>query len=165
MPGIAFSLTPEYGTAAIYFQNSSYAKNSSLCDSLPSSVATLTLGFCDTAAISDFETARALLDALKASVAAYLDTTFCFAHLVMPDSHQLYQKAVLEKSLTALSSPTTSAMLLAPIPPEQAVLIVDYSRSGLRLALFCDDDDGIVDVLRWDYYPELGLAQSEQSGH
>ncbi|KAH7140203.1 hypothetical protein B0J13DRAFT_419480, partial [Dactylonectria estremocensis] len=203
VPGVAFDLTPDYGTAAIYFQNSSYAKvayvegsatnkafmrrnasqmplkNNALCGMLPVSLAAHTLGFCDMVASSDLDTTRTLLNTLKASVTAYLGTTFCFADVVVPDRRQAYQQDVIVKSLAAVglrqsfcpSGADYRAVQANNIPEstdpsaeEQAILVVDYSNSGLRLLLF-SDDHGIGDDLRRDYQPNLGAAHSGQPGH
>ncbi|KAH7166407.1 hypothetical protein EDB81DRAFT_284980 [Dactylonectria macrodidyma] len=203
IPGVAFDLTRDYGTAAIYYPNSSYAKvayvegssaykafmrrdatatpvhDNSLCHLLPVSLTKLTFGYCDIAASSDVDSSRALLDTLKTSVTAYLGTTFCFADIVIPDRRQAYQRGVIEKSLVAVglrqsfrpSGADYRAVQSHNIPDstnpnvyERVFLVVDYSNSGLRLLLFCDDY-GVGGDLRRNYQPQLGAAHSDQPGH
>ncbi|KAJ9669669.1 hypothetical protein H2201_000053 [Coniosporium apollinis] len=134
VPGVGLSLTPDYGTAAIYFANGSIAEvaqiegrpeykafmrrkeapsslKTSLCDAFPPTLQQATLNFCSKP--PDSASVVSLLRALKYSVEAYLGTTFCFADVVIPDSSRTYQCNVIEKAIIAVGLRQTHSILNA----------------------------------------------------
>ncbi|KAF9878140.1 hypothetical protein CkaCkLH20_04178 [Colletotrichum karsti] len=206
VPGVGFSLTPDYGTAAIYFQNGSSvsvariegspayksfmrkhddrenaAEEASAVSSLRSSVCRsiqpLSLPVCKRE--PDFASVQGLLRSLQSSVNSYLGATFCFAGIAVPDRNRQYHNHVIEESLKSIGLRQTHQILDAPRlvlvannidssespgHKSQAVLSVDYSASGLNVALFAEDA-GVADIIRRNYSQHLGGDHQSEHGH
>ncbi|SPO01669.1 uncharacterized protein DNG_04342 [Cephalotrichum gorgonifer] len=124
IPGVAFSLTPNYGTAAIHYANGStisvarvegsrayqdfmrreaapVSTTIPFCDYIPSALGPLALGMCACPVREDTASVEALMRELRASVASSMGTDFCYADLVLPSRLQAppYQKEVIVKAL------------------------------------------------------------------
>ncbi|KAK2760147.1 hypothetical protein CKAH01_16550 [Colletotrichum kahawae] len=129
VPGVGFSLTPDYGTAAIYFQNGSYVEVAriegspayksfmrksdnitSIAEDLPGisllrnsvcpPLQPLGLAICKRD--PDFDSCQDLLRSLQSSVASYLGTTFCYAGVVVPDQTWQYQDYIINKAIKSI---------------------------------------------------------------
>ncbi|KAL2873210.1 hypothetical protein SGCOL_011637 [Colletotrichum sp. CLE4] len=142
--GVAFSLNPDYGTAAIYYRNNSLVRvgpiegnrdyrafmlsskppsttpNMAICRFIPSSLQG-TFNICTPpAAIADTEI---LLRALQSSVAAHLGTSFCYAELILHDPSQgdWYQRDVVQESLNRIG--LRQAMKGVPVLPTSSLAV------------------------------------------
>lgn len=132
---------------------------------------------------SNIAAAAGMLHALKSSVESYLGTTFCYADVAIPDPRATYQKVIIEKAFKSIGlrrvAGTGSAAMLAivanragrprevPDPStatEHIILTIDYSRSGLSVVLFSEDEDGIVEPLRQEYHRHLGVGSRLDDG-
>ncbi|KAF4422552.1 hypothetical protein CFRS1_v001271 [Colletotrichum fructicola] len=129
VPGIGFSLTPNYGIAAIYFQNGSHVEvariegspayksfmrkrdnATSIVEGLPGTsllrntaclpLQPLGLAICERD--PDFDSCQGLLRSLQSSVASYLGTTFCYAGVVIPDQTWQYQGHIINKAFNSV---------------------------------------------------------------
>ncbi|KAH7329736.1 hypothetical protein B0I35DRAFT_420720 [Stachybotrys elegans] len=125
IPGVGFSLTPDYGVAAIYYKNGTWAEvarvegsstYSAMMRKAPStkvpnkhsSWPLITEVICpvlDTfkprlcKQTPDIESVKDLLQSLKAAVASHLGTTFCYAQIALPDREWTYQANVVTLAL------------------------------------------------------------------
>ncbi|KAF7549147.1 hypothetical protein G7Z17_g6563 [Cylindrodendrum hubeiense] len=196
VPGIAFGLTPDAGTAAIRFPNSTvvhmartewnqsqpYRTFMRKADGPPADVERchwLMSYFTGCGRDADFEAVKVLLLDLKEMVEAVLRTNICFADVVIADLGQTYQGRIIEEALAAIglrqSTSVASAPKLAALAysfenpddnaPERLVLVIDYSKSHLNLAIFCDDEGITMEPVRQDYQMGLGASNEINSQH
>lgn len=191
VPGVGFNLAQDYGTASAHHANSTVAHivkiegspaykqfmrghsaaspqpQSVLCPRLIASIPLLD-AICQPSQLpsSGADAAKPMIRALKASVEAYLGTTFCFADVAIPATLSADQNAAIRDALaadglqTALPNPINAALAAAvangiKTDDERVLLAVDYSRSGLAAMLFTQEL-GVFDELRHDAWPELG---------
>ncbi|EKG20433.1 Heat shock protein 70 [Macrophomina phaseolina MS6] len=197
VPGVGFSLAHDYGTASVHHANSTVANvvkiegspaykqfmrghsaasphpQSALCPRLIASIPLLD-AICQPSQLpsSGVDAAKPMVRALKASVEAYLGTTFCFADVAIPATLSADQNAAIRDALaadglqTALPNPINAALAAAvangiETDDERVLLAVDYSRSGLAAVLFTQEL-GVFDELRHDAWPELGDDSAPQ---
>ncbi|KAF4819089.1 hypothetical protein CGCSCA5_v004571 [Colletotrichum siamense] len=140
VPGVGFSLTPDYGTAAIYFQNGSHVEvariegspayksfmrkrdnTTSIVEGVPGisllrnavcpPLQPLGLSICERD--PDFDSCQGLLRSLQSSVASYLGTTFCYAGVVVPDQTWQYQDYIINKAIKSVGLRLTHRVLSA----------------------------------------------------
>ncbi|CAI4217176.1 unnamed protein product [Parascedosporium putredinis] len=123
-PGVAFSFTPDYATAAVRYANgteirlppaygslayrnfmrreeSSLPTGGLLCEYIPPALRSLALGRCNSEADGDLAGAEALMRELRASVASVMGTNFCYASMTSRNifEAQGVPKSILEKAL------------------------------------------------------------------
>ncbi|EQB56317.1 hypothetical protein CGLO_03669 [Colletotrichum gloeosporioides Cg-14] len=140
VPGVGFSLTPDYGTAAIFFQNGSHVEvariegspayksfmrkgdnATSIVEDLPGMsllrnavcppLQPFGLAICERD--PDFDSCQGLLRSLQSSVASYLGTTFCYAGVVVPDQTWQYQDYIINKAIKSVGLRLTHRVLSA----------------------------------------------------
>ncbi|EGX89831.1 hypothetical protein CCM_08084 [Cordyceps militaris CM01] len=187
LPGVAFHLTPDYGTAAIYYPNDTiitigpvqgdrqYAASmrktrSSLAMFLPIVCygsrwmpEPLNRALCT----PDFgvDAVQGLLATLQKSVASHLDGPFCFTDIVLPSPEtQKYQQDIPRPSLHAADmavAANTHRKRTDPALDAQVVLAIDNSTYGTNVALVYEED-GVVVRLRQRYMP-LGAGEAPGS--
>ncbi|RKU49557.1 hypothetical protein DL546_009237 [Coniochaeta pulveracea] len=188
VPAVAFSLTADYGIAALHLTNHSSVTLAKIDggvgykafmrreDALPPDPWLCFLWRSCTRK-PDTDAAETMINVLKASAMQYFGTSFCFVDIAMPDATQgNYQREIFEAAVRTAGlrqpNPSQNAGLVAvlandptdvELPDGQIVLAIDYSRSSLNLDLVCDDA-GVLDRRRHEYIPNIG-ADSPDPTH
>ncbi|KAM0332565.1 hypothetical protein ACHAQA_002849 [Verticillium albo-atrum] len=145
VPGVAFALNPDYGTAAIYFANRTHVEVAQIEGSqlykpiwhksgdeeawigkLPGStllgrvlcpvLPSVSPALCSRR--TDLSSVEDLLRSLQASVVSTLGTKFCFADVVLPQPGLLYQKRIIQDAVKSIGL-------------RQALVVVDSARAAI----------------------------------
>ena len=122
----------------------------------------------------DLEGTVSLFRSLKYAVDSYLGTNFCFVSVAVPDPDSVYYSDLIGQAIDTVGLRQVFPLLHAGemafaanwrtiekdrnlFPDEQVVLTVDFSNSGLNLALFYDNyyDIRLVYPLRSHWVHEL----------
>ncbi|KAI6763988.1 hypothetical protein HG530_007777 [Fusarium avenaceum] len=196
LPGVAFSLSPDYGTAAVYFSdgsnvaiarvegNAAYKAfmrrndvRPSQCkinyierfvDALPSKLCPngFPLNSNDSSSKADKAAVTSLLQVLKAAAESYLGNSIYFANVASPCGrlNDNYQNNIIERAVHQIGlvgtmdiafAGVTLAMIGAGIKSvsehPKLILVVDYSRYGFNLHIFCEED-GVFEEHRHHLY-------------
>ncbi|OHE90780.1 hypothetical protein CORC01_13920 [Colletotrichum orchidophilum] len=144
VPGVAFSLNPDYGTAVIYYANGSFVEigpfegtqeyktflrsskpsytvpELAACRFVPPSLQGIFNICTPSAAVASAET---LLRSLQSSVTSHLGTSFCYAELVLhnPSQEDGYQRDILQEALKRIGR--RQAVRGVPVLPASSLAV------------------------------------------